>query len=386
MPPREVALGSAAKVIMGTSPKGETYNSVGDGLPLLNGPTEFGQRHPGCTLFTTDSKRHCEPGDLIFRVRGSTTGRMNWADRVYSLGRGVCSIRGASSLETKFIRYALDLRLEALLKLSSGSTFPNLTGGDIAGFQIPFPENRRAIASILSAYDDLIENNTRRIKILEEMAQMIYREWFVNFRFPGHENVKMVESELGPIPEGWRLGRLEDAVVMQRGFDLPKVRRIPGDVPIIAATGLNGTHNAAKVKGPGVVTGRSGSLGTVMLVWENFWPLNTTLWAKEFRQSNPIHAYFTLKALDLKGFNSGAAVPTLNRNDIHGLPTVLPDRGTLNAFVECVVPLFTLKRNLEVKNFNLRATRDLLLPKLISGEVSVEAADEQAAELMEQTA
>ena len=188
---------------MGTSPKGETYNSLGDGLPLLNGPTEFGQSHPECTLFTTDSKRQCETGDLIFCVRGSTTGRMNWADRVYSLGRGVCAIRGASSLETKFIRYALDLRLGALLNLSSGATFPNLTGGDIAGFQIPFPENRRAIAAALSAYDDLIENNTRRIKILEEMAQMIYREWFVNFRFPGHENVKLVESELGPIPEGW---------------------------------------------------------------------------------------------------------------------------------------------------------------------------------------
>jgi type I restriction enzyme S subunit len=123
-----------------------------------------------------------------------------------------------------------------------------------------------------------------------------------------------------------------------------------------------------------------------MLVWEDFWPLNTALWAKDFRQSNPIHAYFTLQAIDLKGFNSGAAVPTLNRNDIHGLPTVLPDKETLNTFNESVVPLFTLKRILEAKNDNLRATRDFLLPKLISGEVAVEAADEAAAELVEQIA
>ena len=115
-----------AKIKMGTSPKGENYNSVGEGLPLLNGPTEFGDFYPSCTHFTTDSKRECEVGDLIFCVRGSTTGRMNWADRVYSLGRGVCAIRGNTSLDTKFIKYCLDWKLEALLKLAGGATMPNL--------------------------------------------------------------------------------------------------------------------------------------------------------------------------------------------------------------------------------------------------------------------
>jgi type I restriction enzyme S subunit len=296
----------------------------------------------------------------------------------------------SSQCHPRFYAYLFRSSLirQALSLYGGGTNISNLNQGILEQLQVPLPtiQTQERIASILSAYDDLIENNTRRIKILEDMAQMLYREWFVNFRFPGHEKVRMVESESGPIPDGWRIGRLEDAVVLQRGFDLPTTQRIPGDVPIIAATGLNGTHNVAKVKGPGVVTGRSGSLGTVMLVWEDFWPLNTALWAKEFRQSNPIHAYFTLQCLDLKGFNSGAAVPTLNRNDIHGLPTVLPDRETLNSFSECVQPMFTLKRNLEAKNSNLRTTRDFLLPKLISGELSVEASDEAAAELMEQTA
>ena len=90
----EIALNSIATITMGTSPKGTTYNRDGIGLPLLNGPTEFGETHPHCTLYTTDSKRECKTHDLIFCVRAST-GRMNWADRTYSLGRGVCSIRGA---------------------------------------------------------------------------------------------------------------------------------------------------------------------------------------------------------------------------------------------------------------------------------------------------
>jgi len=183
----EVTIGKNRNDYDGTSPKGETYNNEGIGIPLLNGPTEFGPIYPICTLFTTDSKRDCKKDDLIFCVRGSTTGRMNWADKQYSLGRGVCSIRGATPMDTKYIRYCIELKLGALLKLSGGATFPNLTGNDLSTFSIPYPPYRHKFASILSAYDDLIENNTRRIKILEEMAQALYREWFVKFRFPGHE-------------------------------------------------------------------------------------------------------------------------------------------------------------------------------------------------------
>jgi type I restriction enzyme, S subunit len=236
----------------------------------------------------------------------------------------------------------------------------------------PLPTQRK-IAAILSAYDDLIENNTRRIKILEVMAQALYREWFVHFHFPGHEEVQMVESELGLVPEGWEVGRLDDALVLQRGFDLPTHQRQPGDVPIYAATGIAGTHREAKVSGPGVVTGRSGSLGTVLYIDRDFWPLNTALWVKEFKRSTPIHAYYLLRGLSLGGFNSGAAVPTLNRNDIHGLSVTLPPWELLQSFDQKIVPMFQLTRSLERKNANLRRTRDLLLPKLISGEVDVES-------------
>ena len=178
-------LSDIATIIMGTSPKGTTYNTDGDGIPLLNGPTEFGLSHPHCTLFTTDSKKECERGDLIFCVRGSTTGRMNWADKIYSLGRGVCGIRGKTSHDTRYLRYCIDYKLDALLIQAGGATMPNLTQNTIKSFPVPYPKSRRKIAAILSAYDDLIKNNTRRIAILEEMAQAIYREWFVNFRFPG---------------------------------------------------------------------------------------------------------------------------------------------------------------------------------------------------------
>jgi type I restriction enzyme, S subunit len=244
----------------------------------------------------------------------------------------------------------------------------------------PLPIQRK-IAAILSAYDRLIENNTRRIEILEEMARSIYREWFVKFRFPGHEQVQMVDSELGLIPEGWEVGRLDDALILQRGFDLPTQQRKEGNIPIYASTGVTGTHNEAKVKAPGVVTGRSGSLGTVIYIDEDFWPLNTTLWVKEFRRVTPLYAFYLFSDLKLEQYNSGAAVPTLNRNDIHGQPVVIPPPQILehlNLFVE---PLLVLKKNLLKRSDNLRQTRDLLLPRLISGEIDVENLDINTGEI-----
>ena len=185
-----------------------------------------------------------------------------------------------------------------MLGWANGATVRHLNMKDIRNLALPpLPPKpvQDTIASILSAYDDLIENNTRRIQILEEMAQMLYQEWFVNFRFPGHEQAKFVESELGPIPEGWGVGRLDEALILQRGFDLPKKKRQEGSVPIYAATGIAGFHNESKAKAPGVVTGRSGSLGTVNYIDEDFWPLNTTLWAKEFKKATPAYAFYLLR-------------------------------------------------------------------------------------------
>src|ERR1039458_8647182 len=113
--------------------------------------------------------------------------------------------KDTAELDNRYLFYALEPQLELLKRISTGAATQFLTLTILNDILIPKPpiQEQRRIASILSAYDDLIENNTRRIKILEEMAQMLYREWFVNFRFPGHKKVKIVESQLGPIPAAW---------------------------------------------------------------------------------------------------------------------------------------------------------------------------------------
>ena len=125
-------------------------------------------------------------------------------------------------------------------------------------------------------------------------------------------------------PGQWREVTLGDVITLQRGFDLPETERQPGPHPVIASTGPVGTHHKAAVNGPGVVIGRSGSLGGGQFVESDFWPLNTTLWVKDFHENDRRFCYYLLKSLNLADFNAGSGVPTLNRNHIHPLPVKVP--------------------------------------------------------------
>lgn len=237
----------------------------------------------------------------------------------------------------------------------------------------PLPIQRR-IADILSALDDKIECNRQINRVLEAMAQTLYQHWFVDFG-PFRDG-EFVESELGKIPKGWRVGRLDELFVLQRGFDLPSSERISGCYPILSASGITGSHTEHKVKGPGVTTGRSGLLGKVFYINEDFWPLNTSLWVKEYKVSNPQHAYFLLSSIDLGDLNAGSAVPTLNRNDLHRLVITIPPQEVVSRFGEAVKAVFELCHTNEKESEALARTRDYLLPRLLSGEIEVKAAEQ----------
>ena len=390
----ECSLSKIATITMGTSPKGDTYNQNGEGIPLLNGPTEFGSVHPQCTLFTTKSVRESQSGDLIFCVRGSTTGRMNWADRVYSLGRGVCSIRGESVDDTRFIRYCLDWKLESLLKLAGGGTFPNLTQDTIRSFKIPFPEHRRKIASILSAYDDLIENNLRRIKTLEEMAQALYREWFVKFRFLGHEKVRMVDSPLGKIPEGWEVKTINDVVETLSGFAFKsKTFTKSGNYKVITIKNVKDgffiDDSDSQVDQPplnmpkhcnldtgDILLSLTGNVGRACLVFGNNFLLNQRVAKLVPRiKSNRGFVYFMYREEDtklrLEMISTGVAQQNLSPVNMGKITIIRPVEEILSVFSEIAEPICNEIISLNLRNANLRQTRDLLLPRLISGDLDV---------------
>ena len=383
----EVALHEVATITMGTSPKGTTYNHEGVGLSLLNGPTEFGETHPHCTLYTTDSKKECKVGDLIFCVRGST-GRMNWADQTYSLGRGVCSVRGNTLLDTQFIRYCIEWKLNELLNLAGGSTFSNLTRDTIRDFPIPYPESRRKIAAALSAYDDLIENNTRRIKILEEMASAIYREWFVEFRFPGHEGVEMVESELDLIPQGWKVKQLGEMchVIMglspksefynETGDGLPFHQGVADFGERFPTDRVYCTIQKRVAEADDILFSVRAPVGRINIANKKV-VIGRGLSAIRSKNGNQTFLLQQLKDRfqEEDTMGSGAIFNAIRKTDLLGIPLLTPTESVIDKFEEIVNLIFAELANLTLKNANLRQTRDLLLPKLISGEIDVSELD-----------
>lgn len=269
-----------------------------------------------------------------------------------------------------FLYYYLKANYQNLVNLKLGGSQQNLNAATLKRFPVPDIELavQQKIAALLYAYDDLIANNQRRIALLESMAEEIYREWFVRMRCP-------VDTETNRSPE--RLRPFDSLCELQRGFDLPDSDMQPGLVPVIASTSIKGFHNVAKVQPPVITTGRSGSLGTVLYVREPAWPLNTSLWVKDFKGNSPNLVYFTLRGLHLENFNAGAGVPTLNRNHLKSIKVRVPTADSQASFDELIEPILAQAQTLRLTCAKLVSTRDALLPRLISGKLRVEALDIQ---------
>ena len=239
-------------------------------------------------------------GDVVLTTRGTIGNSAYYSDQIsfdnIRINSGMVIFRVN---QEKLLPYYLYLFLNSKDFLSqseslqSGAAQPQLPIKDIRKLEINIPdlETQKKIASTLSHYDDLIQTNQQRIALLEEAAQRLYDEWFVKLRFPNYQQVPVVDG----VPEGWKKGTVGDLFVLQRGFDLPNGQRLEGNVPIYASTGINGFHNEAMVKNPTVITGRSGSLGTVLYSATPCWPLNTTLWVKEFKKASPLYTFFMLQ-------------------------------------------------------------------------------------------
>lgn len=271
----------------------------------------------------------------------------------------------------KFIYY--QLRSEHigrwLEKVSIGATMPSLNTGLLSGIEMVLPpiEIQKQIAGILSVYDDLIENNQKQIKLLEEAAQRLYKEWFVDLRFPGHENTKIVDG----VPEGWNRTNINEILTFHRGYDLTKNEMKAGRYPVVGSTTVIGYHNEFKIKGPGIVTGRSGSLGKYQFIWDNFWPHNTSLYISDYKDHNIFFVYSLLQTVDFASLNNGGAIPTLNRNVLSNIEVIEPTDELQEMFAKIAEAQYRKIRNLEKQNNQLKMARDVLLPKLMSGEVEV---------------
>jgi len=342
----------------------------------------------------------CRPEDIVFTKKG-TLGQTGFVPTLHRYKKFLIS---SNQMKLSVDRRVADPRFvyhyvsspasrEKIIRDSEATGVPKTNLAYLRTFPILLPplDEQKAIAHILGTLDDKIELNQQMNQTLEAIARALFKSWFIDFdpvraKMDGRQPAGMdaetaalfpaefEDSALGKIPKGWRVGKLEDLIVLQRGFDLPKTDRTPGKYPVLAASGASGTHSEYKVKGPGVTTGRSGVLGRVFFVHEDFWPLNTSLWIKEFRSSRPIHAYHLLQDLNFEVFNAGSAVPTLNRNHVHGLPVIDAPLAVVEKFEE-IAPIFRQSKANEEQSNSITSIRDVLLPKLLSGEIRVQDAE-----------
>lgn len=313
------------------------------------------------------------PGIIVGRK--GTIGSVFFEKRKFYPIDTVYYIRANESLcDTKYLYYSL-LTL-GLNKLNTDAAVPGLNRNVAYEQKLFLPPKalQEKIASILSAYDDLIENNNRRIKILEEMAQAIYREWFVNFRFPGHEKVKMVKSKLGMIPEGWEVVKIGDILRnIKRRTKIQKNEYLDkGEIPTVdqGATFIGGyTNNTDALHDdplPIVIFGdhtrvvkyvdfpfASGADGTQLL-----YPSNEELM--------PAYFYYAIKNIDLSNYAYARHFKFLRAKELF-----VPKNPALELFNKTVGAFLGQMSLFRKRNVNLRKTRDLLLPKLISGEIDV---------------
>ncbi len=291
------------------------------------------------------------------------------------LGRRMALIRtDPQKVDVRFLLYyffTAEWRAVIRRNMLTGATVDRIPLTTFPDFPVRVPTLpiQRRIAGILSAYDELIENSQRRIRILETMARSLYREWFVHFRFPGHESVPRVPSPLGEIPKGWEVRRLGEILELNYGKALKKEDRHDGPYPVYGSSGIVGTHDASLVKGPGIIVGRKGNVGSVFWCDDDFFVIDT--------------AYFVTSALPLRFLfyvlptlnfiNSDAAVPGLSRHQAYSLELPVPPADLLAKFCDVAdsIERHAIKLQRQIKT--LRRTRDLLLPRLLSGQIAVEA-------------
>jgi len=342
-------------------------------------------------------------GDDIIMAREAPVGNVAYipSDKKICLGQRTVHLRpDQTKIDSRYLVYLMlgDEIQGKFHGYSAGATVAHLNMSDIRNLvmpKLPSLPTQRKIGAVLSAYDDLIENNNCRIQILEEMAQAIYRQWFVEFKFPGHEDVPLVDSgtELGEIPEGWEFQPFSKLININPKLSVDKQVKKP-------YVGMNALSTNSMLIDLGLVEMRTGSSGAKFQNRDVLFPRITpsvengkagfvqfldegqiAMGSTEiivFREKdlNPEYIYFLSRETDFRGTAINSMVGASGRQRVQPgcfdtYLVVKPPSRFLEKFAEIVTPMFECIHTLTKKNANLRATRDLLLPRLVSGEVDV---------------
>jgi type I restriction enzyme S subunit len=389
----------------------DTPRREADGYPLIKAKEIVGGRidFDSCDLISEAehlkviSRSKPEYGDTLFAHIGASLGEAAYVptSRPFSIKNIALFKPNPEIIDGRYLYYlVISPSFQTVAKAAkTGSAQPFLSLGHLRGHRIRFHKalaTQRRIADILSAYDDLIENNQRRIRILEEMARSIYREWFVNFRFPGHEKFSRVESPLGAIPKGWS-GHFDDLITIKREginpsdfageefehFSIPAFDSGPWPTVEPGETIFSGKYcvdascvllsklnpRIPRVWLPQPTGQRRAITSTEFLVLV---PLPGV--TREFIYAKCCSHEFRDQFGSL-AIGTSTSHQRVKPDNVLSMPTVVPDQSKIARFSSLVGAMLDMIHKLRVKIQNLRQTRDLLLPRLLSGNLNVSDAD-----------
>lgn len=318
-----------------------------------------------------------EVGDILYSRRGDVgrCAHVTKKEEGWLCGTGCLRVTiDSEKADSRFVFFQLQHpdTVGWVEKHAVGATMLNLNTTILSSVPIRLPalEIQKRIADILSAYDDLIENNQKQIKLLEEAAQRLYKEWFVDLRFPGHENTKIVDG----VPEGWHRGTVGRIAEFKRGRTITKAQVKGGNVPVVAG-GLEPAyyHNVANTKAPVITISASGAnAGFVRLYGVDVFASDCSF-VDGLGTESLFFVYEFLKEskVSIDQLQKGSAQPHVYAKDINAMKITIPEKEYLERFDRYAKVLFDKIKTLQGQNERLKTARDLLLPKLMSGEVEV---------------
>ena len=325
------------------------------------------------------SAKYFPEHSVLIAMYGANVGQLGWLRNPATVNQAVCGlVIDPEKADWRYVFYALLQNRDNLTVQARGAAQQNLNQDLIKSFEIPFLslDDQHLVSDVLSAYDDLIENNTRRIQILEQLAQAIYIEWFVNFHFPDHEKVKMTDSDtdFGKIPKEWEVKKVEDLIERispGKLYDNKTVSK-KGLVPVLdqGRSGIIGYYNDV----PGV----EASIEKPVIVFANHTCYQRLMFFSFSAIQNVLPFYPLAENYRNIFWLHWATKDVISFNDYKGhwpefmqKKVVVPTAEMAERFAEIIKPLKILSYQLELANKNLRQPRDLLLPKLVTGEIRV---------------
>jgi type I restriction enzyme S subunit len=404
-------LSDIALITPGTSPKGELINSEGLGLPFFQGSKEFQAFYPRAERFTEFPVKVAMKDDILISVR-APVGQVNLAPQDVAIGRGVMSVRPKRNADRFFIFYLLkwlEGRWDSLG--STGSVFENLSVSALSAVEIPKVEHREEIGRVLFQIDCKIQENSRISNTLEQIAQSMFKSWFIDFdpvkaKMAGEKPVGidgstaalfpnlMEESELGPIPKGWKLSQIGEEVECVGG-STPSTSNPEfwdGDVywttpkDLSRQVGLVTTSSERRITSKGLQKISSGVLPVHSVLMSSRAPigyLSITAVPSAINQGfialrhnprfAPLYLLFWLQMnmAEIKNRAGGGTFAEISKSAFKSIPFVVPDGETLQKFDEISKPILLQLTALSLQNQELIELRDALLPRLISGELQI---------------